>query len=129
VDQACDGGAALDHSREVDRLVGVVQWWSLSAGLMSPMGVVALFILGQHPPQVSLPIDQQVIEALAPQRAHESLGLAVRARRSRRGLDDPYAAAGEYLVEHPRELAITVSDQESELIDTSPRSISRSRAC
>src|SRR4051794_33405111 len=91
VDQARDGSAALDHGREVDRLVGVVQRWFLVAGLVSPMGVVVLFILGQHPPQVPLTIDQQVVEALAPQCADESLGVAVRARRSRRGLDDPYA--------------------------------------
>jgi hypothetical protein len=64
VDQARDGSAALDHCREVDRLVGVVQWWSLVAGLVSPMGVV----VRSHSaaPQVPLTIDQQVVKALAP---------------------------------------------------------------
>jgi hypothetical protein len=58
VDQAPDGSTALDHSGEVDRLVGVVQWWSLVAGLVSPMGVVMPLVLGQYPPQVLLAIDQ-----------------------------------------------------------------------
>jgi hypothetical protein len=95
VDQARDGSAALDHSREVDRLVGVVQRWSLAAGLVSPMGVVVPFVVAQHPPQVPLTIDQQVVERLAPQCAHESFGVGVRARRSRRRFDDPYRVAGE----------------------------------
>jgi hypothetical protein len=34
VDQARNGIAALDRSREVERLVGVVQRWSLVAGLV-----------------------------------------------------------------------------------------------
>jgi hypothetical protein len=52
MDQARDGSAALDHCREVDRLAGVVQRWSLAAGLVSPMGVVMPRVVVQHPPQV-----------------------------------------------------------------------------
>jgi hypothetical protein len=39
VDQARDDTATLDHSREINRLIGVVQRWSWAAGLVSPMGV------------------------------------------------------------------------------------------
>jgi hypothetical protein len=67
VDQARDSSAALDHSRDVDWLVGIVQRRSLVAGLVSPMGVVVPFVVGQHPPQVLFAVDQQVVEALAPQ--------------------------------------------------------------
>jgi hypothetical protein len=47
VDQARDGTATLDHSREVDRLVWVVQRWSLAAELVSPMGVVVPLVVLQ----------------------------------------------------------------------------------
>jgi hypothetical protein len=66
VDQARNGAAALDHRREVDRLARGVQWWSLAAGLVSPMAVVVPLVVGQHPPQVPLTVDQQVVKALAP---------------------------------------------------------------
>ncbi|MCW2942863.1 MAG: integrase [Actinomycetia bacterium] len=52
MDQADDGAVTLDHSREVDRLAGVVQRWPLAAGLVSPVGVVVPFILGQDPAEV-----------------------------------------------------------------------------
>jgi hypothetical protein len=41
MNQTRDGTAALDHSREIDRLAGIVQWGPLAAGLVSPMTVVA----------------------------------------------------------------------------------------
>jgi hypothetical protein len=58
VDQARDGTAALDHSRDVDRPIRIVQWWSLTAGLVSPMTVIVPLVLGQHPPQVPLTVDR-----------------------------------------------------------------------
>jgi hypothetical protein len=106
VDQARNGTAALDHSREVDRPAGIVQWGSLAAGLVSPMTVVVLLVFGQHLLQVPLTVDQQVVQALAAQCADESFGVGVRTRRSWRCLDDPYAAASEHLVERSGELAV-----------------------
>jgi hypothetical protein len=61
-----------------------------------------------------LTVDQQVVKTLAPQCAHESFGVGVRARRSRWCFDDPYRVAGEDLVECPGELAVAVPDQEFE---------------
>src|SRR4051812_32916280 len=84
VDQARNGSAALDHSRDVYRLVGIVQRRSLAAGLVSPMGPSPLEgtpatqtrlrstqHLGELEPYWHLTtrfaVDQQVVEALAPQ--------------------------------------------------------------
>ena len=98
MDQARDDAAAFDHSREIERPVGVVQWGSLAAGLVSPTTVIVPLVVGQHPSQVPLTVDQQMVEALAPQCAHESFGVGVRTRRPRRCFDDPYPAAGEHFV-------------------------------
>jgi hypothetical protein len=67
MNQTRDGTAALDHSREIDRLAGIVQWRPFAAGLVSPMTVVVPLILGMHLPQVPFTVDQQVVKALAPQ--------------------------------------------------------------
>jgi hypothetical protein len=56
MDEARNGAAALDRRREVDRLAGIVQWWSLAAGLVSPMAVVVPLEVRQHPPQVLLTV-------------------------------------------------------------------------
>jgi hypothetical protein len=80
------------------------------------MGVVVPLVVAQHPPQVPLTIDQQVVERLASQRAHESFGTGVRARRSRRRSNDPYRVAGEDLIEGPGKLASAVPDEEFESI-------------
>ena len=82
--------------------------------LVRPMTVVMLRVLGQSPPEVSFTVDQQMVQALTPQRSHEPLRKGIRPGRSDRRLDDPYAIASEHLVEHRRELAVAVADQESE---------------
>jgi hypothetical protein len=101
MNQTRDGTAALDHSREIDRLAGIVQWGPLAAGLVSPMTVVAPLILGKRLPQVPFTVNQQVVKALAPQCADKPFGVGVRPGRSRRRLDDLYATAGEDLVKRP----------------------------
>ena len=104
--QARDGSATLDHCREADRPTRVVQRWSLAAGLVSPMGVIVPLVVAQHLPQVPLTVDQQVVKTLAPQCAHESFGVGVRARRSRWCSNDRYRVATSGLPEseaHGRE--------------------------
>ena len=58
--------------------------------------------------------DQHVVQALAAQCSHESLGECVRPRRPDRCLDHPRAVAGEDVVEGGGELAVPVADQEPE---------------
>jgi len=73
VDQAVDNLPARDPGRHIDRLTGLVQRRSLFSRLMRPMTVVMPRVLGQDPPEVPFTVDQQVIEALAPQRSHVPL--------------------------------------------------------
>jgi hypothetical protein len=72
-------------------------------------------VLGQDPPEVPFAVNQQVVEALAPQRSHIPLRKGIRPGRAGRRLDDPRAIAGEHVVERRRELAVAVADQEAEL--------------
>jgi hypothetical protein len=76
------------------------------------MTVVLLRVLGQQPPEVPFAVDQQVVEALAPQCSHIALRKRVRPRRADWRLGDPRAIAGEHLVEGRSELAVAVADQE-----------------
>jgi len=73
VDQAVDDLPARDPGSHIDRLTGLVQRRSLFPRLVRPMIVVMPRVLGQDPPEVPFTMDQQVIEALAPQRAHVPL--------------------------------------------------------
>ena len=63
-------------------------------------------------------VDQQLVEALAPQRSHIPLRNRVRPGGADRSLDDPHTAAGEHLIEHRGELAVAVADQDPELAGT-----------
>ena len=72
-DQAGDGLCPLNPGSESNRLAGLVQWRLLLPRLMGPVVVVVPHVLGQDLPQVLLAVDQQVIEALAAQCAHEPL--------------------------------------------------------
>src|SRR5215472_6942359 len=65
-DQALDDVGALDAGGHIGRLAGFVQRRSLFPRLVRPMLVVVPRVLGQDPPEVSLAVDQQVVEALAP---------------------------------------------------------------
>jgi hypothetical protein len=118
-DQALDGVPALDPGGHVDRLAGLVQGRSLFPRLVWPVIVVVLGVLGKDLPKVLFAVDQQVVEALTAQRSRIPLREGVRPGRSDRSLDDPHAGAGEYLVEHRRELAVAVADQEFEVAGAS----------
>jgi hypothetical protein len=79
-DQVVDDRPARDPGGHINRLAGLVQHRSLFPQLVRPMIVVMPRVLSQSPPEVSLNLDQQVIEALAPQRPHVSLRKRIRPR-------------------------------------------------
>lgn len=76
--------------------------------------VVVALVLGQDLSKVPLTVDQQVIEAFAPECADEPFGERVRPWRARRDLQDAHVRAGEDLVKCSAELAVSVPDQEPE---------------
>jgi hypothetical protein len=65
-DQAVNDLSALDPGGHVDRLARHVQRRPLLSRLMGPMLVAVPRVLGQDLPELSFTIDQQVVEALAP---------------------------------------------------------------
>ena len=66
---------------------------------------------GEHPAQMALVDDQQVVEALAPHRPDPPLGDRVRRRRPVRRAHDRDALAAEDRVERRGELGVPVADQ------------------
>src|ERR1019366_5791487 len=69
-DQALDDVGALDPGGHIDRLTGLVQRGPLVPRLVRPMTVVMPGVLGQDPAKVPFTLDQQMVEALAPERSH-----------------------------------------------------------
>ncbi len=111
-DQAVDDVRALDPAGYIDRMAGFVPRRSLVPRLVRPVFVVVPRVLGQDTLEVPIAVDQQVVQALAPQRSREPLRKEIRFRRLGRRLDDPRAVAGEHVVEDSRELAVAVADEE-----------------
>src|SRR5207249_1808741 len=70
----------------------------LCCRLVGPVAVVVPRVLAQDLPQVPLAEDQQMIQARAAQRAHETFRESVRPRRPDRGLDDRCAVPGKDLM-------------------------------
>jgi len=91
--------------------------------------VVVLDELAQHYREMVWSGDQQVIEALAAQRADPALGDRVGPRRTDRRSDGADAGAAEHDVEGSGELAVPATDEEPELLGAIARSMSRLRAC
>ena len=114
VDQAMDDLPARNPGGHIDRLAGLVQRRPLFPRLVRPVLVVMPRVLGQDPAKVPFTVDQQVVEALAPQRPHIPLRKRIRPGRANRGLDNPHAVSGEHVVEGRRELAVAVAYQEPE---------------
>ena len=83
---------------------------------MRPHRVVVLDVLTKHPPQMPFVDGDDVIEALAPERADDALGDGVgvrRAHRSQNRLDpDPWSACDEV----PAIATVAVSDEEPWLL-------------
>ena len=80
------------------------------------VGVVVLDELLQHYGEVAGSGDQEVVEALAAQRADPALRDRVRPRRPHGGAEDADVGAGEHGVEGGAELAVPVADQEPKLL-------------
>src|SRR3954463_15562306 len=75
-----------------------------------------LQVLAQDDLEVAWSGDQKVVEAFPLQGADEPFRDRVRPGRSDRGADDPQVGAGEDGVEGGGELAVSVADQEPELL-------------
>ena len=74
-------------------------------------------VLAEDGPQVPFTVDEHPAGALGSCAAYPPLGIAIRARRPRRGLDHPYALTGENPAEDTGELGVAVPDQEAEGAD------------
>src|SRR5919106_1625560 len=63
---------------------------------------------------MTVPEDEDAIEALTPERAHEPLRERVRSRCLDRGANDPWPLGAEHLVEAAHVFGVTVADEEAE---------------
>src|SRR5271165_6932131 len=91
--------------------------WPLVPGLVRPVSVVVADVGLQHSPQMRLVVDQHPVSALGPDGPYPALGVAIRPRRPRRRLYDPYALAGQDVIECDGELRVAVTDEEPERAD------------
>jgi hypothetical protein len=114
VDHAAEYFTPLDW--QVQRRAGlvVVVGRSLLAGLVRAAPVVMGGVLTQDGPQMPFAVDEHPVGALGSRGAYPSLGVTIRARRPRRGLDRLHALAGQDRVEGTGELGVAVPDQEAE---------------
>jgi hypothetical protein len=105
--------------RRIDRddHVGVVIRWVLVEALMRTMVVEVTLVRDQHGTGVALVVDQHPVGALGADAADEPLGITVRPRRSRWGLDDLDVLGHEHGVERAGELGVSVPDQKPEGAD------------
>jgi hypothetical protein len=81
---------------------------------MQPVTVIVAAEFGEDLAQVTFAEDQNVIQALASERAHEPLGKSIRTRRPDWRLDHARPVPGEDLIEGRVELAVPVAEQELE---------------
>ncbi len=95
-DQAVDDVRAFDPAGYIDRLAGFVQRRSLVPRLVRPAFVIVPRVLGQDTLEVPFAVDQQVVQALAPQcsasaiiRSRQARARFVADRGSRRGAPRP----------------------------------------
>jgi hypothetical protein len=110
VDESAEPGMALDLAGVSwiggDRWVGRVQRESSVRSLVVVVGRVD----AEDPYEVAAAEDQQPVETLGADSAHETLGVGVCLWRPDRRLDDLDAFAAEDLVEGGGELAVAVVD-------------------
>jgi hypothetical protein len=81
---------------------------------MRVVPVVMAGVLAEDRPQVPFAVDEHPVGALGSCGAYPPLGIAVRARGPRRGLDHLHALGGGDLVEGGGELGVAVPDEEAE---------------
>jgi len=84
----------------------------LAEGTVRPRCVVVPQVLVQHPAQMALIDDQQVVEELPAQGPDHPLADGVRSGRLRRASENPDSFRREHGVERTGELARAVPDQE-----------------
>jgi len=76
------------------------------------MFVVMSDVLGQNLLEMASTEDEDPVETLSADGAHESFGERVRPRSSNRGLDDAGALGAKHLVEAGGELRVSIPDKE-----------------
>ena len=86
----------------------------LAEGAVRTVLVEVPLVFGQDRERVTLVEDEDPVQQLAPEAAHEALGDGVRPRRPYRRGQDLHAGGGEDGVEDPAELAVVVADEEPE---------------
>jgi hypothetical protein len=69
-------------------------------------------VLGENVLEVPVPENEEAVQALSPDRPHETFGEGVRTWCLDRGLDDPEAFSAEHLIEAGAELRVSVPDKE-----------------
>ena len=69
-----DDAPALDPGGDIDGVAGQPQRGFLLPALVRTVAVIVPRVLGEHLPQMLLAEDQHVVQALAAQCSHESLG-------------------------------------------------------
>lgn len=79
---------------------------------MRAVRVVVLEVLGNDDLEVTTPEDQHTVETLTAQGADHPFADGIGTRCPDRGLHDSNAVCSEDVVEGPRELGVTVPDQE-----------------
>jgi hypothetical protein len=86
--------------------------WELAKGTVRPGRVVVRHVLGQHPSQVMLIEDQQLVEELPAEGAYDPFADCVRSGCLWRAGENPDALRREHGIEGVGELACTIPDQE-----------------
>ena len=117
--------AADDEGRH---LVGLGQS-ALAKGPVGTVRVVALDVLTEHRCQVATSEHEHPVQALAPDRADESLGGGVDPWRPDRRLDDPDALGGEDVSKDSVNLVSRSRTRNLALVACSASSIQRFRGC
>ena len=77
VDETAEDFRPLDSSGAAATNVDVCDARQLFQGLMRPMRVVVVLVLGQHVNELSLAEDQHPVQALMTDRAHPAFGVGV----------------------------------------------------
>jgi hypothetical protein len=93
-------------------------WSLLVQSAVRTVLVVVSDVLGQDLLEMTSTENEDPVETLSADGAHEPLGEGVRPRGLSRGLDDADAFRAEHLVEAGRELRVSISDQELGLSGT-----------
>jgi len=90
-------------------------WDLLGVSLVRTMAVVVPHIGPKNPLQMAPIYDQEVVEALRPDRSHEPLGVGIGIRGAKRRSEYPSASVSEDSVEARDILGVSVTEEELDL--------------